>query len=1038
MSSSERRQIFVDTPVVRSRPQKAHTHGIAAAGRNAGSATCELVAEMLGLEPYFVQSSLSDLRKRRKGCRSFHWAKDLPVSSAAFTFEASREAVCMVDVDFHIDMPTMLAQYPGVYLMHTFQPTVAAESTGEYSFRFEADNRVRYEVSGGAEYLHEVYDYSGDTFLVENVGFLTKSVISYHIDRKTIDANHCVIMLSPLAKFDMPSVIPTAWVIEGKRLDRLRPVHGEHVVLDVIRGDGRSRSVAMLGDRLAVTLPTTQWDAINAVARVAKVPVTPSMVAGNIAPSDAVGLPTERLPPGHAAIIASYTRAGVPQYPAKVYAPMESCVPIWFSKHDYDAPVPLAGFGSPLIGPCYSYAKSLASEAQCIQGRVEAFQGQSDAPILPSSLGFIREFLEFLIPVPHVGHPVDHDRVREKQAKPSQKAILEEASLASSRVKSKVGAFVKIEPAVKPSDPRNISTVEPVVKLEYSTYSYSFHEGVMANQAWYAFNKNPSECAARVAEKCLLALYHAVNGDGSRFDGHVNLLARILERMAMLRYFCLCYHADMNRSMDDQIALPGKTTEGYRYNSGYSRLSGSLETADFNSLDTAFIDYCALRNTLKNGRKLTPQEAWNGLTIYGGDDSLSIDVDPKALLFSAKLMGQNYELEVVKRGDIGVEFLNRRFGPDVWNGDVNSMANPSRLLSKLWVGPTSLKRPLLRFAERLGGYYRMDRNSPVIGQICDLSHALLGEVSEEGVLVPWDGKHSLENNWPNVDTDGWMYTVFEKSIPDFDWDRFQAWITEVWSTRGQDPWAYSETGEGRHPLLKAPLCTSAPTEVITVKVPSVVGDELVLPKPKADVPKGSEEKPEAGPEPSQAVADQGPLPKGKEELDGTLPHVEEAKLVVKKSDPMQMGYRDTELTAEEKAAERARRTPSPVRRFGDDDVSPLSPVMSRKALPQKADLSSPNSFSDEVAAASAAVPRAGPDGKRLKNPAAKDKKQDGNTSREGAKSTHTDPREWIAPKQKEGESAKEYQERISKWSKTRARVAKRQGVKLDSAKESGV
>jgi hypothetical protein len=104
--------------------------------------------------------------------------------------------------------------------------------------------------------------------------------------------------------------------------------------------------------------------------------------------------------------------------------------------------------------------------------------------------------------------------------------------------------------------------------------------------------------------------------------------------------------------------------------------------------------------------------------------------------------------------------------------------------------------------------------------------------------MPWDGKHSLESNWPNEDS-GWMGAVFAKFIPDFHWERFETWIEQIYETR--DPGL----------LLKAPLCTSENVETPTVKQPSVVGDVLLMPVPKPST--------------------DAPVAKDKEELDGTRP-----------------------------------------------------------------------------------------------------------------------------------------------------------------------
>ena len=238
-----------------------------------------------------MQQSLSDVRKGREGDRSFHWAKDLAVPPKDFHFDPKTQAAILVDVDYYIDMPHLLARFPGTYFVCTIQPTAAAKGSGEYTFRFLENGDMHYRVSGGAEYTHAIWDYSGDTMIVEDVGFLGKRIVCYHIDRKYVDDHHCIIMLSLIGAFDAPSLVPTSLLLKGKRLDRLRPVFNSHVVLDVVSKAGLSRSVAVAGSHNAVTLPKEQFDAVEAVALVAKMPITPGIVASNIAPSSATGLP---------------------------------------------------------------------------------------------------------------------------------------------------------------------------------------------------------------------------------------------------------------------------------------------------------------------------------------------------------------------------------------------------------------------------------------------------------------------------------------------------------------------------------------------------------------------------------------------------------------------------------------------------------------------------------------------------------------------------------------------------------------------------
>ena len=122
----------------------------------------------------------------------------------------------------------------------------------------------------------------------------------------------------------------------------------------------------------------------------------------------------------------------------------------------------------------------------------------------------------------------------------------------------------------------------------------------MMHLEWYAFNKTPKECAERVVS-ILRDAKHSALADGSRFDGHVTRLARILERVVMFLFFHPDVHAELNETLDEQIGMPGITREGRRYASYFTRGSGTLETSDFNSMLSAFIGYCAWRNTVVNG-----------------------------------------------------------------------------------------------------------------------------------------------------------------------------------------------------------------------------------------------------------------------------------------------------------------------------------------------------------------------------------------------------------------------------------------------------
>jgi hypothetical protein len=159
-----------------------------------------------------------------------------------------------------------------------------------------------------------------------------------------------------------------------------------------------------------------------------------------------------------------------------------------------------------------------------------------------------------------------------------------------------------------------------------------------------------------------------------------------------------------------------------------------------------------------------------------------------------------------------------------------------------------------------------------------------------GELCPWEGKFAIESNWPNEDS-GWMIDVFNASVPDFDFERFHEWMNRV--RFGAEPGL----------LLQAPLCTAHPDSYPKVKVPCVVGEELMTPvdQPPADaqVPKDKEEadcmKPVDEVEQVAGAVEQEPIPVAAVEqaklADALIPVVGEGGKRVDKAAPRQVSPR---------------------------------------------------------------------------------------------------------------------------------------------------
>jgi len=293
-------------------------------------------------------------------------------------------------------------------------------------------------------------------------------------------------------------------------------------------------------------------------------------------------------------------------------------------------------------------------------------------------------------------------------------------------------------------------------------------------------------------------------------DGRVSEIARYLERALMLRLFRPRQHVEILRLMKSQTGLRAKTTFGVRYDTGMARASGSPETSAFNTVLNAFTAFLGYRMTRRDGRYVTASEAWAMLGTYGGDDGLSVDQDRKAAEKAARMVGQVMTVERTVRGNTGVSFLARHYGPDVWQGDVNSCCDIRRQLAKFH---TTAKlpgnvTPITKLREKAYAFSLTDSGTPVIGRLCTkvLELAPMRKDQFQNVLGIWnvvdDG-----NQYPNVNA-GWMLDLLREQIPEFNLDVFSAWVE----------------GANIETILTPPMCAPQVEAAVRNGIAAVDGD----------------------------------------------------------------------------------------------------------------------------------------------------------------------------------------------------------------------
>jgi hypothetical protein len=442
-------------------------------------------------------------------------------------------------------------------------------------------------------------------------------------------------------------------------------------------------------------------------------------------------------------------------------------------------------------------------------------------------VGYVEEFASFLIPdhERQQAHPVEEDEVFARQNRPSQRRILNEAAAMGGLSSGPVRTFMKKESYAKVTDPRNISMIPGQNKLKYASYMYAFSE-ILKRTAWYAFGLTPLAIAERVAALCAVASSACLT-DLSRCDGRISNLLRYLEKVIMMRAFHPAYHADLSETMSTQFGQTAYTATGYQFETEFSRLSGSSETADFNSCASAFIAYVTLRRS-----GLSPAEAWAALGLYGGDDGLTTDVSPTIYTESAKSVGQVLECEVIKRGERGISFLARNYSPHVWDGAPDSMCDLKRQLIKLHLSGrlASGVTPLAKLREKLRGFSLTDLNTPVIGQYARAVETRYGKADPlDSSITSYWAKYGSSVQFPNQDLDGWMVDEASHNFPTFDFNRFNAYVIDV-TLGAADP-------------LSPPLCSEVKAPVVPPADVVVDGDIVLAAKAAATpLPEDKEEK----------------------------------------------------------------------------------------------------------------------------------------------------------------------------------------------------
>jgi hypothetical protein len=513
--------------------------------------------------------------------------------------------------------------------------------------------------------------------------------------------------------------------------------------------------------------------------------------------------------PKGANLLVEYYREKYTRIDATVY-PVEPIHTYQYSPQTYDpdAKPGLYHFMKPIYNGAFSPDVCVANERQAVYGRITSIRSDVQPGVF--ILRCMEEFIQQLIPVPHLKHPYDHDEVNERQPRPSQRRIIDVANGMLRELVNFIASFQKREAYGKLTDPRLISTFPGKTKVEYSRYCYVLNDYIK-QFIWYAFGCTPCDIAERVMEVCREAMF-VILTDYKRWDGRLSVVFRMLEQMILLRLFHPDHHAEILELHRQQYSQPAVCTLGTRYDQGYARGSGSPETSSFNSIENKFITFLCARH-----EGYSVYDAFNLPGIYGGDDGISTGVPPAALETAARLVGQMIEARFLDRGQPGVTFLARIFSPSVWYGDCTSICDVQRQLGKFHTCASPCTDPLVKASEKAFAYMLTDTNTPIMGPLCRhiLENSGMALTSSDAT---WWAQYPKDVQFPNgTDTEDWMVDVVLEQLPTFDYQSFHNWLAT-------------------DDVLSPPLCVEKTSPIVPEVVVCGNTDPLVPAPPPAVLP----------------------------------------------------------------------------------------------------------------------------------------------------------------------------------------------------------
>ena len=802
---------------------KANPHGEAAAVRSAVDRHMNNSIKNAGLKPWSLSSSSKDARLGIDGQRYHRTAKDgkMEVRDDELTPD---HVVKLVDVDHYLcwDEIKNYAMYVVPMCIYAIAPKSPNGTSGEMSFSYSSTSKTWHFWCPATEpYNHPLWNWGASDHYFFSRTFVAALWITGYVacyigtwyfkpcllvliglwycapicgvlsDVVVIDRGHNreEVWLFPVARYHPVGALLRALTLHYPTLERLQPDSVEaggqrYNTMRVHTKTGVKYAMGLDEGDTHVTVPKSLVERCLAMRGQQKTNLSCGAIIAEAARMDV------KLTNGEAAVVLLAGGVNFGHAGANVFEHDRdfSYEPDWM-QHSDDTIPGMTAFMHPLCDGARAPRIGPGAVRVAYEHRIQRVK--CNKTTIPDHVSMCAtEFAGLLSE--HVGtcYMVGEDEIYAHQNRPMQRAILDRVKNAATEAFGRVSCFVKREAYSDLKAPRYITTSDKG-KMRFSQFCHGVCARIRERGVhWYAFGMSNRLIAERVIG-LVQSANHVDETDFSKFDGTYSPAYRLVELMfyqALIPEENWREFENLLRGTYDNTVSTGY---GWAYQQGSARGSGFPDTSLGNTIANAFINYCALRTVRVNGRFLDPHSAWERLGLYGGDDGLTAGLPEGALDKQATSLGFLIKSQRKTRCDRDyVTFLARYWGPDVWNGELDSCADIRRQVVKLHLTACQ-ETPMAIIRAKALSIVVNDGNTPILG---DWARAVLRVTDTDprtrnvahkravervlGTQYRNDQVLSTDDAYPNERRD-WMLTLLDEQFGGPDTGPFMDWCSNL-------------------------------------------------------------------------------------------------------------------------------------------------------------------------------------------------------------------------------------------------------------------